>query len=62
MYIRLSGGVAVLKGGGNEVGGGAGTNDFGWAGEEGLNVRMEPDWRPIASCLPLGDHDTITHH
>ena len=51
-----------LKGAGKEVGGGAGTKDLGVSGEEGEKVRMEPDWRPMASCLPFGDHDTVIPH
>jgi hypothetical protein len=49
METRSSG---VAKGGG-------GTIDLGTDVSAGRNVTMDPLLRPIASCFPFGDHDTV---
>ena len=40
---------------------GAETVDLDVAGLAGANVTISPDCNPIASCLPLGDQDTLSN-
>ena len=41
---------------------GAETVDLDVAGLAGANVTISPDCNPIASCLHLGDQDTLSNY